>query len=147
MNLRKIFVFLLAPCVCFAGIRLQDLICIVEPHPYEGTKQLYYSIANFYNSLDKSQENQFLAAYFLAKAEKGGFGSGFIYVDRNGNNYIITNRHVVDQCEEADVKFENEDGTFKLFTDCKVLWVDPDVDLAVLAFPNNNKIFKIGFAI
>ena len=58
---------------------------------------------------------------------KGGFGSAFVYVDKDGQNYIVTNRHVVSQAASASIEFDN----------LYVLVTDDDIDLAILRFENN----------
>ena len=78
--------------------------------------------------------------YFL----EGGFGSGFVYVDKNGNNYVITNLHVVPLVENASIEFEDTQGNVKKYENLKVIYADEKVDLAILAFANNEKPFKEG---
>jgi S1-C subfamily serine protease len=78
---------------------------------------------------------------------KGGFGTGFIYVDNDGKNYIITNYHVINQSQSPSITFENQDGTKTKFTDLKILMIDEDLDLALLAFPDGQNPFTNGMKI
>lgn len=63
---------------------------------------------------------------FLTKQDVSGVGSGVI-IDSNG--YILTNSHVVadGNAKELKVLFENGDQV-----DGKVLWSDPNIDLAIV---------------
>ena len=76
---------------------------------------------------------------------EGGFGSGFVYVDSKGDNYIITNLHVVSQAATCSVEFENQDGTYTKYENLTVLSVDEDLDLAILKF-NDSKPFTKGLS-
>ncbi len=74
----------------------------------------------------------------------GAFGSGFVYVDKNGDNYIITNKHVVSQAQSASIEFENTNGTTSKYENLSVFFVDNDIDLAILRFDSNARPFKNG---
>jgi serine protease Do len=75
---------------------------------------------------------------------KGGFGSGFVYVDENGNNYILTNYHVVTKAYSLSIEFESVDGKKTRYTGLTIVAGDADVDLALLAFSSGENPFKIG---
>jgi len=68
----------------------------------------------------------------------GGFGSGFIYSDARGNQYVITNHHVITDAYTISISFEQQDGTKKKF-DLNLIASDEDIDLAILAFSNGEK--------
>ena len=68
----------------------------------------------------------------------GGFGSGFIYSDASGKQYVITNNHVITQSYTISISFEQQDGTKKKY-DLRLVASDEDVDLAILDFPNDEK--------
>jgi len=87
-----------------------------------------------------------LALIFRSFAQ-GGHGSGFIITDRNGENYIITNSHVVAHVEKVNVEILKYDGTSQLYVNCPILYIDDEIDLAVLQFPNKEKIFSQGIKI
>jgi len=69
----------------------------------------------------------------------GGFGSGFIYSDARGNLYAITNNHVVAQAHTLAITFERQDGFKKKVENLKIIAVDEEADLALLAFPAGEK--------
>jgi len=68
----------------------------------------------------------------------GGFGSGFIYSDARGNQYVITNHHVITDAYTISISFEQQDGTKKKF-DLRLIASDEDLDLAILDFPKGEK--------
>jgi len=69
----------------------------------------------------------------------GAFGSGFLYSDAGGNIYVITNNHVVDQSYTLSITFESADGTKRKYENLKIIAVDEEKDLAILAFPDGEK--------
>ena len=66
---------------------------------------------------------------------KNTFGSGFIYKTSDGNAYIVTNKHVVNNCSEASIAFEQKDGSYDKYENLKVLYYDNDIDIALLQLP------------
>lgn len=77
----------------------------------------------------------------------GPFGSGFVYVDSKGNNFILTNNHVINQADQLKVSFEKQDGTRKTYEGLKVLAVDEDLDIAILKFADGDKPFGAGLTV
>jgi serine protease Do len=77
----------------------------------------------------------------------GTFGSGFVFVDKDNTNYIITNKHVIEQATEASITFENEDGSKTTFDNLELVAVDDDIDLALFKFKDNSQPFKKGLPI
>lgn len=65
-----------------------------------------------------------------------GHGSGWLWVDDDGNNYVVTNRHVVSQAETTAILRELPSGEqAPLCTRCPIIYVDDVLDLAVVALP------------
>ena len=76
---------------------------------------------------------------------KSGFGSGFIYVADNGDNFVITNRHVVSQAETASIEIENNStGKIDKYENLTVVLTDDEIDIAILAFPKGVNPFSNG---
>jgi len=69
----------------------------------------------------------------------GAFGSGFLYSDAGGNIYVITNNHVVAQSYTLSITFESADGTKRKYENLRIIAVDEEKDLAILAFPDGEK--------
>jgi serine protease Do len=59
-----------------------------------------------------------------------GQGSGFVFLNRNGNAFIMTNNHVVQDAERIRVRFD--DG--REF-DAEVTGTDPQSDIAIIQIP------------
>ncbi|AKU96317.1 serine protease [Labilithrix luteola] len=69
-----------------------------------------------------------LAEFFTAQTG-GAFGSGFA-VRRGGETFIVTNRHVVDFADEAEISVDGSNEAVPV----DVIYADKDYDLAVLSF-------------
>ncbi|MDR0389355.1 MAG: serine protease [Spirochaetaceae bacterium] len=78
---------------------------------------------------------------------KGPFGTGFVYVAANGDNYIITNTHVIAQAYSLSITFEKIDGTKTRYDGIEIVAADEEADLALLAFPGGQKPFTEGLVI
>ncbi|MDR2842173.1 MAG: serine protease [Spirochaetaceae bacterium] len=77
---------------------------------------------------------------------KGAFGTGFVYVAPSGENYIITNNHVISQSYKISITFEKTDGVKTIYDRLHVIAVDEDLDIAVVAFDAGARPFKAGLA-
>ncbi|MDR1505988.1 MAG: serine protease [Treponema sp.] len=77
---------------------------------------------------------------------KGATGSGFIVSDGAGQNYVITNHHVIAQAYSLSVTFERQDGFKKTYDGLKVIADDEESDLAILAFAPGDKPVDTGLA-
>ena len=62
-------------------------------------------------------------------------GTGFVYKKSNGKAYIMTNHHVVAECETVKVLFTNGDEL-----ETKIVGSDAYSDIAVLSVKDSNKI-------
>jgi|GEM_PF-3265973 len=83
-------------------------------------------------------------AQALEYYRRGGQGSGYVYVDQRGNNYIITNYHVITGAYRLSITFEDEAGRRTRFNNLTVVNADPEADLAILAFPEGQRPFSRG---
>lgn len=130
------------PVICFAQIK--DYVCSVRQVFSEQTLKDLDAFA-------KDMKGNKSLSESLVKYKEGGFGSGFIYVDpKTGNNYVITNRHVVELAETLTVNFiDKNTGDFsdKPYEGLKILAVSSDIDIAILEFPKGVKPFKTGLQI
>ena len=137
---KKIFTLFLMILSCFMlQAQIRSFVGIVRPAYHDDTINF---LETFKDDLKKEGYKDY--AKYIESYLKGGFGSGFVYVDAKGRNYIITNRHVIAQGDSVTVEFENEDGSSTTFKNLKILLADEDLDLAILSFENNEKPFKIG---
>lgn len=86
------------------------------------------------------------AAAALKGYADGGFGSGFVYVASDGNNYIVTNRHVVSEAATINLEFDKGDGSQVSYKNCPIIAISEDIDLALVGFPDGAKPFKEGLS-
>ena len=79
---------------------------------------------------------------------RGDSGTGFVYVARDGKNYIITNFHVISQAQidGLSVTFENTEGEKTRYSGLSIVAADEDLDIAVLAFAGGQTPFRQGLA-
>ena len=109
--MKKLFAAALALCcAALMTAQVKNSVCVVR-------QQYYPSHVEFLEDLRDSLKKRGYSSYaeYVDGYLKGGFGSGFVYVDKDGTNYIITNRHVVSQAASASVEFENTDGSSSKF--------------------------------
>jgi len=101
---------------------------------------------DFLNKLgDSMRRDGYTEAADIIKAyAAGSFGSGFICVGQDGSDYVVTNRHVVSQADVVTLEFDRPDGSVVSYSDCPVLAVGEEVDLALIAFPKGSKPFDKG---
>lgn len=137
MNSKNFSLFLTALLLCnmfFANAQtksLRSVVAVVRPVYSESTTDF---LQNFSASL--KEEGYTAASEHIKSIAKGGFGSGFVYTHPStGQNYIITNRHVVIQAQYVNVEFMLEDQSVKTFNRCKIEAVDEDHDLAIISLP------------
>ena len=123
-----------------ANAQIKNYVGIVRQQYHEDTITM---LEQYKDDLKKDGYSTFSKA--ISAYIEGGFGSGFVYVDSKGDNYIITNLHVVSQAATCSVEFENQDGTYTKYENLTVLSVDEDLDLAILKF-NDSKPFAKGLS-
>ncbi len=122
--------------------QVKNYIPIVKPVLYEKTKETFENIATKFEQKNYND----LAEVFRSFA-KGGHGSGFVYVDADGENYIITNRHVVANSEYVNLEFVGKANTKTVYEACPIIYTDNEIDLAIVKFPDNEKVFDKSFSI
>ncbi|MBQ9630689.1 MAG: trypsin-like peptidase domain-containing protein [Treponema sp.] len=113
---------------------LRDYVCIVRGNLAADSTKFLEEIKDDLNDRGYSSYAKQIETYL-----KGSFGSGFVYKASDGKPYIITNKHVVDKAETANVSFENADGSVSEYKELKIIAVDEDIDVALLALPENYK--------
>ncbi len=120
---------------------LKDYVVLIKPLYHQKTRALFLELAESFKEKGSAEGQK----YFTALAGEHAFGSGWVVVDADGQNYVITNRHVVIGAEKVNIYIESVEGDQKAFLDCPILYVDPQMDLAVAQFPGAQKVFKTGF--
>jgi S1-C subfamily serine protease len=122
---------------------LKQYVALIETNYHKETRDTFVSLANYFSD----QGSKALANYFRAQAQGGGFGTGWVYVAGDGENFIITNRHVVSQAATVNIKFEQPDGSYKIYENAPIVYADDYMDLAVVQFPGRARVFSRGFPI
>ena len=122
---------------------LKEYVGIIRPELNEKTKRMFQDLSDYFKS--KGQQGE--ADYFASWAQGAWHGSGWVLIDEDGSNYIITNRHVAQQAERIDFQLEQPDGSMKSYDNCPILYIDNDVDLAVAQFPEGKKVYDRGFSL
>jgi len=110
---------------------LRNYVCIVRSNLPKDT-------VTFLEEYRDKLENRGYAAYAknIDGYLKGSFGSGFVFYASNGKPYVVTNRHVLKEAETVNVEFENEDGSNSNYKELKIIAVDEDIDIALVALPD-----------
>ncbi len=138
--MKKVFVLiglLFLQFVCTAQVK--NYVCVVRPNY---SQKLIGDMLEFIPRLEKlgvSEAEEKIRTF----VDSGSSGSGFVYVAPDGKNYIITNRHVIADAKTSSVSFQNKEGVFnKTYSNLTILAADSDYDLAILAFPNDERPFE-----
>ena len=125
---------------------IKDYICIVNSYLHPNMERYCNTLIR--ECIESGSEGLDDYALRLEQIKRGNRGSGFVYLDKKGNNYIITNYHVIVGAYRLSVTFENEKGEqLPPFQNLSVLNVNEEWDLAILTFPNGQKPFKRGLSL
>jgi len=145
------------PKIVIDSYDMQDYICIVN-------KSLHPNLDSYVRKMQSDfiidgDASSVMVAAVLEGIRQGGTGSGFVYVDSQGRNYIITNYHVIVGGDRFSATFEiaskanslqNKNAVKRekiIFRNLTVLGADESLDLAILAFPEKDKPFRKGLPI
>lgn len=110
---------------------IRDYVCIVKGNLSSKNQEI---LTQYKESLETSGYSRY--AQYIESFLMGTFGSGFIYYS-NKTPFIITNQHVISEYETVNVVFENDDGSLTEFKDLKVIASDENIDIAIIALPEN----------
>lgn len=144
MKKRNVVKSLLTLALFFCG---QSVFAQIRNYVGIVRQQYFPEHVKYFESYRDELKEKGLSTYagYIDSYLKGGFGSGFVYVAKDGTNYVITNRHVVSQAATVSVEFEDgESGEIKKYENLKVLLTDDDIDIAILGFDAGAKPFKQG---
>lgn len=133
-----ILLLLIFPSFCFAQ-QLRSQVCIIRPEYSEKMIENLKNLETGFKRLGITNPNEQLEKYL----EKGSSGTGFVYIAPDGKNYIITSRRAIADSVNFTVVFQDDvQNEVMKFTGMKLFTVNADYDIAVLAFPNDEKPFK-----
>jgi len=139
---KKVLLSILIINVFSAYAQIRDLVGVVRP---DINPQVVTFLKDFQSELKAKSYTSY--ANEIDNYLAGSFGSGFIYVDADGNNYVVTNRHVVGESKTASIEFENpETGAVTKFENLTIAAFDDEIDVAILSFASGAKPFKKGLS-
>lgn len=145
MNLNKknkkvlAFIFVTFAFIYVISANVKDYVGVVKG---DISKSLNGTLEETVKQLDKGGYYEF--SDYIKSFLESAYGSGFVYVDDNGENYVITNLHVVAHATEASFEIMGDDGVSTKYENLYVSYIDDKVDLAVLKFKNDATPFKEG---
>lgn len=126
----RIYITTAALALC-CGIQAQGVrnsVCIVYPQYNQADSTLLAAYADAYNRAGLSSRADALDSY-----AEGTFGSGVV-IEKDGQLYVLTNRHVAGYASEAKIVFQVRPKT-QSFEHCPVYSSCMDADLAIIQLP------------
>ncbi|GHV89187.1 hypothetical protein AGMMS50267_15470 [Spirochaetia bacterium] len=144
---RKIALAVLLVCISAAAAfgqasTLRDYVGMIKGTYHSDALEFFDKLKENYKKRGKTDLVKWIDGYI----KSGVGGTGFVYVAPDGENYVITNYHVVAQTVALSVSFEKTDGAKTTYDRLKVVAADEDIDIAVLTFADGAKPFKAGLA-
>lgn len=137
--MKKVFMLislLFLQFICTAQV--MKYVCIVRPNYSEKLIGDMLEFVPRFEKLGIAEPEKKLREF----VDSGISGSGFVYVAPDGKNYIITNRHVIADAKTSSISFQDKEGNFsQTFSGLTILAADAEYDLAILAFPNDERPF------
>ncbi|GHT67391.1 hypothetical protein FACS1894110_12810 [Spirochaetia bacterium] len=136
-------VLLLAATAVFGqASALRDYVGIIKGTYHPDALEFFDKLKENYKKRGKTDLVKWIDGYI----KSGVGGTGFVYVAPDGENYVITNYHVVAQTVSLSISFEKLDGAKTTYDRLKVVAADEDIDIAILMFANDARPFKAGLA-
>ncbi len=96
------------------------------------------------NSISSSVDKVYHSTVVITASKDGqqiSTGTGFIYKKGGKLAYIMTNNHVIDGADKAQIEFNDSDKKI----DAKIVGGDKYADIAVLTIPNNENYVAVEF--
>ncbi|MBQ5471358.1 MAG: trypsin-like peptidase domain-containing protein [Treponema sp.] len=132
---RRIILFLVLSCFSITYAQnLREYVCIVQGNLSDKNKTYLESIRDSLERYGYSYYSKCINNYF-----GGTFGSGFIWYGPDAKPYIVTNKHVVRNYETVTVSFENADGSVSDYKNLPIVFIDEDVDVALIGISEGFK--------
>ncbi|OJF76132.1 MAG: hypothetical protein BKP49_08255 [Treponema sp. CETP13] len=141
--MRKILTFfIILGCVFSLSAQVKSYVGIIS-----GKKTTEFNSTMRANAITLTKAGYNDLGNYIDSYLEGTFGSGFVFVDKDNTNYIITNKHVIEQATEASIIFENDDGSKTTFDNLELVAIDDNIDLAIFKFKDNLQPFTTGLPI
>src|SRR5207237_1417669 len=112
---------------------------------FKGLSETFAGLATTTKDERAATYFQGLSRIYAGHAGSPGHGSGWLVVDRN-SAFVVTNRHVAEQADY--VTLESGNRAYRPIEGCKVLYVDPHNDLAIIEVkPDQLPADLVGFEV
>lgn len=139
--MKKVYLFsllLIASSVLFAQ-EVKQFVGIVKPIYSEEYKTF---LTEYKTQLERTGLQNYTE--YIDSFLEGSFGSGFVYVDSSGENYVITNKHVSSDGEVFSFEIQSNNNSKTLYDNLYLYASDEDKDISILKFQGNKRPFKQG---
>jgi serine protease Do len=113
---------------------LREYVGLINQSYHPGIVTYFEKIKTELEKNDKSDAVKAIDLFL-----KGAVGSGFVIAAANGNLYVVTNYHVIQQAHSLSITFERQDNFKRKYENLTVIAADEDLDAALLAFPAGDK--------
>ncbi|MCP4131011.1 MAG: trypsin-like peptidase domain-containing protein [bacterium] len=137
MNIVKRIALIFLVLILFSNTVLsaaiRESVAIIECKP---NKQLVNALENIAKYFEKSGYRG--TAKLLREHKKGWSGSGFV-VRANGQNFLVSNKHVLGNSGSITIKFEDKKGNLFEIKEKSTVFEDSQLDLALLVLPEGIK--------
>jgi hypothetical protein len=133
-----LFLFICYPMYSLYA-QLEDYIVSIKVELKEDFKETCLQIADYYKSGGLNE----LSSLYYSIAEESQT-NGFVYVDHEGENYIIACSSIFKQAKRVDIEIIKSDGEKKSYINCPILYINNDIDLTIIQFPEKERVYKEG---
>jgi serine protease Do len=134
--------FFLSVVFCFGqASALREYVGLIKVNYHSDVIALMNKYKNDLEKMGYTRDARAIDVYL-----QGIRGTGFVYVAPDGTNYILTNEHVISQAETVSITFEKLDGARTTYDNLKILQIDEEKDIAILAFDGGVKPFPRGLS-
>lgn len=121
--------------------QLRESVVILEAEPDAAFSSAFEQVADRF----AAEGNEEASRYFRSLTQ-GWHGSGFFLSGPESENYLVTNRHVVEYADFVTVEIENSEGESTTVGRVDLVYVDADADLAVLTVPGSSDRPALGLS-
>lgn len=135
----QLILFILISVTSFADIKKS--VVIIKPELHSEISKAYIDKSE---KLKKNGQKKLSDTY--QSFTEGGFGSGFVISDDNGNYYFLTNRHVVEFSESITAVIEKDDGSNVELNNLELFYIDREMDLALIKFDAKEDLIALNIS-
>ncbi len=134
MKLRTALLVLMISFVSSAYGQLRESVVILRAEPDAAFSSAFEQVADRFGA----EGNEEASSYFRSLTQEW-HGSGFFVSGPESENYLVTNRHVVEYADSVTVEIENSDGDSTTIGRVDSVYVDAEADLAILTLSGSGE--------